>query len=682
MKRPWLTLSVISVIIGLMFCFLVVVGLMSLNYLQRVEVSSEKGSLLVTNSVTETPAVLHPTPLFRQGSRGFEAELVPPVGLDTMEALENIVLTPRDLRDLASRLEGKENIPLTVESPQTSIVIGTERTFWATNVDTAHTYQVTATLQHVGEHAYFWIQDGITYNEKDLHDLMEIFDTQIYPTNRQLFGSEWNPGVDGDPRLYMVYLRGIGRTVAGYYSSADQYHPLAHKYSNGHEIFFLSADNLTLKGPGIYSVIAHEFQHMIHWHHDRNEETWMNEGLSELASFINGYPSGHEQSYVNNPHIQLNDWPVSPGKASAHYGASFLFFTYLMDRFGEDVIRELVAHQTNGLASIDNVFDEMGIRDPLIGNHIQADDVYIDWLVANLLQDDSVGDGRYSYSNYTDAPQISPTKVINSCPHGLLTREVHQYGFDAIHITCSGDYLLYFEGSTEVAVLPIDPYSGNFAFWSNRGDESNMTLTQTFDFSYYEGPLTLTYQAWYDIEEDYDYLYLVASLDGENWQILSTPSGTAQDPSGNNYGWAYTGISGAGDAPQWIREEVDISQFAGHQVQLRFKYVTDAAVHGEGFLLDDIAISEIGYFTDFEIDDGGWEADGWVRIRNLLPQFYRLALITLSDVVSVEYVYLEPDNTAMVPLNLSGEAAEVILVVTGTTRYTRQTAPYRFSIVE
>jgi hypothetical protein len=44
---------------------------------------------------------------------------------------------------------------------------------------------------------------------------------------------------------------------------------------------------------------------------------------------------------------------------------------------------------------------------------------------------------------------------------------------------------------------------------------------------------------------DYDYVYLMASLDGENWQILTTPSGTASDPTGNNQGWGYTGLSGA-----------------------------------------------------------------------------------------------------------------------------------------
>ena len=32
-------------------------------------------------------------------------------------------------------------------------------------------------------------------------------------------------------------------------------------------------------------------------------------------------------------------------------------------------------------------------------------------------------------------------------------------------------------------------YSGKMAFWSNKGDESDMTLTREFDFSSASGPL-------------------------------------------------------------------------------------------------------------------------------------------------------------------------------------------------
>jgi bacillopeptidase F (M6 metalloprotease family) len=70
----------------------------------------------------------------------------------------------------------------------------------------------------------------------------------------------------------------------------------------------------------------------------------------------------------------------------------------------------------------------------------------------------------------------------------------------------------------------------------------------------------------------------------------------------------------------YIQESVDLSQYAGQQVTLRFEYITDAAVNGEGVLLDDVSIPEIGYTTDFENGDGGWDAQGFVRCKIRLPR--------------------------------------------------------------
>jgi hypothetical protein len=207
-----------------------------------------------------------------------------------------------------------------------------------------------------------------------------------------------------------------------------------------------------------------------------------------------------------------------------------------------------------------------------------------------------------------------------------------------------------------------------------------MSLVQSFDFSNVSGPISLNYWTWYDLEEDYDYLYLTASVDGENWQILTTPSGTPLNPTGNSYGWGYNGRSGGGSTAQWIEESVDLSQFAGQIVQIRFDYVTDAAVNGEGLLLDDISIPEIGYFSDFEADAGGWEMAGWVRIENILPQNFRLALIKMGDQTSVEYIAVNADISADIPFEINGDVDEVILVVTATTRFTRQTAAYTFEV--
>jgi bacillopeptidase F (M6 metalloprotease family) len=227
-----------------------------------------------------------------------------------------------------------------------------------------------------------------------------------------------------------------------------------------------------------------------------------------------------------------------------------------------------------------------------------------------------------------------------------------------------------------VGVLPEDPHSGSFAFWSNKGDESDMTLTRDFDFSAVSGPVKLEYWTWYDLEGDYDFLYLEASTDGKTWKIIQTPSGTDKNISGNSYGWGYNGLSDG-----WIKEEVDLSKYAGQKVTLRFEYVTDAAVNGEGLLLDDISIPAIDYSTDFESDDSGWQAQGFTRIENRLPQTYRVSLIlTGKRNTTVQSLTLDENQSISVPLELGGDYRDAVLVISGTTRATRQKANYSIEI--
>jgi hypothetical protein len=346
---------------------------------------------------------------------------------------------------------------------------------------------------------------------------------------------------------------------------------------------------------------------------------------------------------------------------------------------GKEITQALVAHPENGLKSIDDLLEENNAVDPLDGELLTADELVFDWALTNYLQDDRLLDSRFSYKTYDNPPQASDTETIYECPTSLQPRTVNQYGTDYIRITCDGMYTLHFEGALKSALVPTSPYSGDFSFWSNKGDESDMTLTRKFDFTDVVGPLTFSFRTWYDIEADWDYVYLLASTDGVNWEIITTPSGTDEDPSGNSYGWAYNGVSGG--SPQWILEEIDISRFVGQETWLQFEYITDASVHGEGMLLDDLAIPEIGYFTDLEEDDGGWVAEGFVRVQNYLPQTFRLALIHHGKEPRVEYLTLADDNTLEVTLQVGGEVDEVTLVVMGTTRYTRQVAAYQFEII-
>jgi immune inhibitor A len=598
---------------------------------------------------------------------------------NTLDILKDTIVPVNDLIDLAGRLQGKTNLPAYLEPPPIQYKVGDQQTFWASNNDTDNSFRLQATLRYVTDHVYFWIQDGVSYSQKALKDLTETFENKIYPTDREFFGSEWTPGVDSDPHLYILYTRDLGKPVAGYFSPTDEYLPVVRKDSNGHEMFFLNADAQKLDEAYTYSVLAHEFQHMIHWYRDRNEDPWMNEGFADLAAFLNGYTvGGVDQVYVANPDMQLTDWPAEIANASPNYGASFLFTTYFLDRFGEDVTKALVADPANGMVSIDHTLAELGVTDLLTGKIVGADDIFADWVVANYLKDPKVADGRYYYHNYPHAPQPAPTEEVRNCPVENSPRQVSQYGVDYIRIRCSGDYTLRFEGTTQVNLVPTDPYSGAYAFYSNMGDTSDMTLTRAFDFTQHSGPLTFTFWTWYDLEKTYDYVYLEASSDEKNWQILTTPSGSADNPIGNSYGWGYTGLSG--DGPVWIEEKVDISQFAGKKVQLRFEYITDAVANGDGFLLDDISVPELNYYTDFESDDGGWQADGFVRIQNDLPQTFRLTLISRGLTTTVQNILLSVDNVADIPLHISGNIDEVILVVSGSTRFTRQKANYQYSI--
>ena len=596
-----------------------------------------------------------------------------PASSNTLETLNQTLVPENDPYDLACRLEGICDVPGTV--PGKTYKVGDKEQFWITNGDTAEHRQISATLLYITPHTYFWAEDGAKVNQGDMKRLMDTFESKIYPTDRAFFGSESNPGIDNDPHIFVVYADGLGSSVAGYFNSSDSYNPLVKEYSNAHETYMLSttqdlADDFT------YSVLAHEFVHMIQNAYDRNEVSWINEGFADVGAFINGYGVGnHDWVYVQDPDLQLTDWGGAMDDNVPHYGQSFLYLAYFLDRFGEEVTKALTSNPENDISSVDDTLAELNITDPLTGEIITADDVFMDWAAALYLQNGNVGDGRYTYHNYPDAPYTTEVaENIFTCPQSKWNRSVYQYGIDYINISCAGDFTLHFSGSTIAGLLPEKAHSGEYAFWSNKGNESDMTLTREFDMTSVSGPIEISYWTWYDIEEDWDYLYLEASTDGTTWEILNTPSGTDYNPSGNSYGWGYTGATGA-----WIQETVDLSKFAGQKVQIRFEYITDAAVNGEGLLLDDVRMDAINYQSDFEADDGGWDAKGFARVDNVLPQTYRLSLILEGDTTTVTNIQLNADNTVAIPLSLK-RGDEAILIVTGTTRFTTIPASYQIEV--
>ncbi|MDY6847432.1 MAG: immune inhibitor A [Chloroflexota bacterium] len=596
--------------------------------------------------------------------------------IESLDTLQQELVPINNPIDLAERLGGKQNIPEILFDENAPYALGDSQEFWVTDVDTNENFKVNTILRYLGDHVYFWIEEGVDYDQEDLNALGDTFDKEIYPTNREFFGGEWYPGVDGDPRIYIVYAGGLGNSLAGYFSSADSLHPEAHAFSNAHEMFLINSDNVALWEDYIYGTLAHEYQHMIHWYRDKNEETWLNEGFSMLAELINGFdPGGFDYSYINNPDLQLTDWGTDVGRNGPHYGASLLFTTYFLDRFGDEATQAVVAHDENGMESIDIVLDEMGIRDPITGEQITAEDVFADWAVTNILGDCDAADGRYCYYLYPSAPVANPGITFPSCPISQTNYDVAQFGVDYVEITCPGQYTLSFSGNTTNTILPTTAYSGDYFFWSNMGDHSNMSLEQRFDLTGVSTPIEMTYQTWYDLEEDYDYVFVSATTDETDWQILNTTSCTYENPSGNSYGCGLNGQTNG-----WQLETVDLSQFAGEEVTIRFDYVTDAAVNGVGMVIDDVEIAAIEYFSDFEADQGGWDAKGFVRIQNLLPQTFRISMITLGNEIEIVPVELDAANQAKIEIEINNDVDSVILVISGTTPVTRQKAQYSIEI--
>ncbi|NMC86632.1 MAG: hypothetical protein GYA58_15250, partial [Anaerolineaceae bacterium] len=416
----------------------------------------------------------------------------------TLAALQGTTIPEADWIQLSEQFYG---ITLSSEQmihPAPQYHNGDELQFWVMDGDTNENQQVTATLRYQTDHVYFWVENGVQYDKLALKKAVETFSNKIYETDREFFGSERNPGIDDDPHVYILFSTGIGDNVAGYTSFSDSYPQQIQQYSNQHEMFYLNAENQDLADTYVMDVMAHEFQHLIHEDHDGNEQLWLNEGFSELAVYLNGYnPGGFDELFAMDPDINLTEWPNDDSATSAHYGSSFLFTLYLLDRFGEDTTKAVVANTDNGMQSIDEVLAQNNAVDPQTGKQITADDVFQDWAVANYLDNPSLADGRYGYANYSSVPDFTSAAESEICGSGTIDGDVNQYGTDYYAFTCSQPYEIVINGAPTAPVLSEYPQEGSHYVWSNMDDMSITQMTKTFDFTDLSGNIDFIYHTWF-----------------------------------------------------------------------------------------------------------------------------------------------------------------------------------------
>ncbi|WP_406307071.1 immune inhibitor A [Streptomyces sp. NBC_00885] len=176
----------------------------------------------------------------------------------------------------------------------------------------------------------------------------------------------------------------------------------------------------------------------------------------------------------------------------------------------------------------------------------------------------------------------------------------------------------------QVATPITTPAQGGRQWWSGMGDKLTTTLTRPLDLTG-KAAAALTLKGWWDIEQDWDFLYTEASTDGgTTWTALN---GTADGASIGHDGAGRPALTGTGGAYKNLA--YDLTAYAGQKIDVRFRYATDEAVQGKGFAADAITVTADGatlLSDDVEGGDNGWTARGFSRIGEAFisryPQYY------------------------------------------------------------
>lgn len=263
---------------------------------------------------------------------------------------------------------------------------------------------------------------------------------------------------------------------------------------------------------------------------------------------------------------------------------------------------------------------------------------------------------------------------------------MRQYASEYFSIAPAGsDVTIYFTGTTTAKLLPSDAHSAKWMWWSNRGDVSNTSLTRTFDLSRVN-KATLNFWTWYDIEKNFDYAYVEVSADGgKTWDVLPGKNTSTENPNGASYGPAFTGRSGAKDdqsSAQWMQEQADLSAYAGKQILLRFEYITDDAYNAPSIAFDDIAIPEINFSDDGESGVNGWDAKGFIRTDNVLPQKYIVQVVEVGTATRVSRMTLDNQNRGSFTISGFGkDVTRAELIVNAFAPVTTEQTQFQYSVV-
>lgn len=189
----------------------------------------------------------------------------------------------------------------------------------------------------------------------------------------------------------------------------------------------------------------------------------------------------------------------------------------------------------------------------------------------------------------------------------------------------------------------FDPATGSSYAVAESDDNGWQRLRRTIDLSA-ASSASLDFSISYDIELDFDFVVVEAhSVGADDWTTLADANGNTTTSVGEScaidwrslhpfvdryqtvgddpttpeqedcYGRGTTGVwnSATGTSGNYQRWSVDLTPYAGKQVEVSISYIQDFAIAGLGAFLDDVSVTRNGAVaeqTSFETDLGGFEA--------------------------------------------------------------------------
>lgn len=495
-------------------------------------------------------------------------------------------------------------------------------------------YPKTYTLRSVGQNVEVWVADDLSFpddrpipeiTQEQVDHMVDVFDTTIYPKDTDFFGqTDSHTGANaaittplGLDKDYYVSADGTERVILLVDNFRDTYYhnpsyPLiiAGFYSPAYENYFdRNIINITARNwaerldKDWLGTTAHEFQHLIHDDNDSSEETWLNEGMSDFAEYLcfGTHPQSHVNAFIDKPENSLVTWDEHAGATTgpetlSDYGQAYLLQLYIRDALGEDFVKALARNEKQGIESVNEVLAQHG-------EDFDFEELFRRFSVAVAIDTFLPGWGDYYFDSID----------VNVNFESALTYDkdgVPAWGADYKVLQADGPIHNVKINGIEFMPIPWqvkeDPVKGT-VLWGNNGNMLDNQLIFNANLTGATSPV-LTFDTFVDIEPNWDAGMVQVSTDnGNTWTSLANEHTVGQDtfPNNDQAPQIYNNLPGLSrNDTAWGSESFDLSAYAGQEVLVAFRYMTDGGYNDTGWFIDNIEIAEIGYSNNCDSLEG------------------------------------------------------------------------------